>query len=773
MSERPRPRIPLGGVTLAAAVGILAADWWPLSATACAVGALGLLLWILGGRAGWPVLATGTALAFAALHGWQWREDPSRLFAGAFGPEPWPVEVTGVVSAEPQRMDPGQGPGAVWQFPLRTVHWERAGKRETFATTVSVRVKSDQPPAYGDLLALRAAAQTLSPPRNPGEFDFARWMHRSQIYLQLRPLEAGKMEVLARGAGNPLVAAALRVRRWMERTLTLGLEGSPEIAAVIAGLTLGTRDQDGAGWEDAFRQTGTLHLFSVSGLHVGMFAALLWCVLRPLGLSRRQAVAVILPMLFFYALVTGARPASVRAATMIAIALGGFLLNRPPAVANSLAAAALVLLAQDTNQLFLAGFQLSFGVVAALMLLAGPLRQVIVRRLQPDPFLPAKLRNRSRRLQARWSGPVADGLAISGAAWLGGLPLTVAHFHMIPLLAVPANLLAVPAAFVILATSMLALTGGLLSSWLAAVFNNANWAFTSALVGLLQAMASWPGAYVHVGWPSALRPSIELTIFDAGDGGAVVLRTRGGTWLIDAGSAADFDRFVGPYLMQAGVNRLAGLVLTHGDAAHTGGAKAALLRFRPEAVWESTAFDRSPHRRAVREMLAATGHPPGQLKAGDRLAVGPDSSMDVLFPPEGWRRARADDQSLVLRISAPGLRVLLMQDSGLATEEWLRTEAAASLPCDILVLGRHGTDLHATSAFLKAAAPRLIVQAAPDPFDRGAGRHDASRTLGASGASVFLQENCGAVLVTLRGDAWQARGWLGAPPPRYPPAGSR
>ena len=160
---------------------------------------------------------------------------------------------------------------------------------------------------------------------------------------------------------------------------------------LISGMVLGVRDDTPDEIEEQFQQTGTLHLFAVSGLNVAIVAQLLWIIAIAARIPRRWAIALIIPALFFYAAVTGLNTSSVRAAVMGAILLGGFFVDRKVLPGNSVAAAAFLILCFDTNQLFSTGFQLSFAVVLAIILLADPLYRFLIRWWEPDPFLPRSL----------------------------------------------------------------------------------------------------------------------------------------------------------------------------------------------------------------------------------------------------------------------------------------------------------------------------------------------------------------------------------------------
>src|SRR6266487_4711983 len=114
---------------------------------------------------------------------------------------------------------------------------------------------------------------------------------------------------------------AQKSRGWMQHALCCGLECSPDVQNFLSGIVLGLRHQTPEDIEEPFQQTGTLHLFAVAGLHVGIVARLLWILAMVARLSRKWATAIIIPLLLFYAAVTGLHVSSVRAAVMSSILL--------------------------------------------------------------------------------------------------------------------------------------------------------------------------------------------------------------------------------------------------------------------------------------------------------------------------------------------------------------------------------------------------------------------------------------------------------------------
>src|SRR5213076_3606618 len=194
-------------------------------------------------------------------------------------------------------------------------------------------------PEFGDELKFFGTAEPIPPPRNPGEFDMRAYLARRDVrrILFVRYPEAGTL--IRHGGGNPILRAAQKSRAWMQNAICRGLDDAPEVQTFLSGTVLGLRHQTPEDIEEPFQQTGTLHLFAVAGLHVGIVAALLWTFAMVLRLPRKVATALIIPLLFFYAAITGLHTASVRAAVMSALLLGGILFDRKVLALNSLAAA--------------------------------------------------------------------------------------------------------------------------------------------------------------------------------------------------------------------------------------------------------------------------------------------------------------------------------------------------------------------------------------------------------------------------------------------------
>jgi competence protein ComEC len=243
------------------------------------------------------------------------------------------------------------------------------------------------------------------------------------------------------------------------------------------------------------------------------------------------------------------------------------------------------------------------------------------------------------------------------------------------------------------------------------------------------------------------RAATRLTVLPQRGGQAVVLEPAGGggIWLLDTGDARGAPALTGPFLAARGVNRPAGLALSHGDVRHVGGVPWLLGRFRPRLAVLPAAGFRAAAWTEARAALAAAGVPATNVAAGDRVA-----GWRVLHPAADDPAPRADDASLVLAAEVDGLRLTVVGDLSRAGQErWLNRGGVP--PTDVLVTGLGGDGRALSAAVLERLRPRLVLVAdAAAPATARAGP-EARAALAAPGRTVVFLGDHGAVQA-----AWRA-----------------
>ena len=558
---------------------------------------------------------------------------------------------------------------------------------------------------------------------NPGGMDYERW-------LFVRGITATGY-VLSR-AGNrhtgPDGATGLDgLRHRLSSAIGTRLAGR-DSGAIIKALAVGDRSAMTRNQWQTLRATGTNHLMAISGLHVGLMAGLAWFVVtrlwaaaampvRWLAAPRAAALAALMAGLVYAALAGFTLPTQ-RALVMLTVVMAGFLLQRRVAPSTSLCLALGAVLALDPFAVLSAGFWLSYGAVAVILLgMCGRLRH--------------GSRRRWHRLWWRWGRVqwlVAVGLLPAGMAW----------FLEYPLIAAVANLVAVPWAGGVLVPLVLGgaglvtiapPAGGALldaAGWAA----DTMWLWLEALAGLdlilrpalappplavaaacvgvalLIAPRGFPARFLGVIWLLPLlslpvpRPQpgeIWLTVLDVGQGLSAVVRTRSRVIVFDTGpryrSGFDAGRdVVAPYLRRQGVRRVDLLIVSHGHNDHAGGA-GSLLRTVPVSE--------------VMTNVPMNGRDTGPCRAGDRWHWdGVDFA--VLHPGEGDPR-EGNDGSCVLMVRGAGGRLLLPGDIEERAESAMVSRDGPGLRADVLVVAHHGGRSSSTAAFLDAVGPELAL----------------------------------------------------------------
>ena len=212
------------------------------------------------------------------------------------------------------------------------------------------------------------------------------------------------------------------------------------LAAMLLGeRSLLTREQ-----RDDFALSGTTHIFAVSGLHVSLFAALIFAACSRARAPFWLTAAATVGVTWFYVRLTGAAPSAMRAWTMIVFLLAARLLGRPAQPLNALIASASFALWRDPSLFAEPGFRLSYAVVASIFLYGVPLGDFLRSRLRLFRYVPAASLSRARRFaSALWERGCA-AFAVSLGTFFAGAPFVAASFGVFTPIAVLANLALLP-----------------------------------------------------------------------------------------------------------------------------------------------------------------------------------------------------------------------------------------------------------------------------------------------------------------------------------------
>jgi len=593
---------------------------------------------------------------------------------------------------------------------------------------------------------------------NPGGGDYERRLYsrgivaRGYVRAQPRPV------LLEHTAYYPVA----QFRQVLAERIEQVLAGN-RFAGILTALAVGERGGITSEQWDLLIRTGTAHLIAISGLHIGLIAVFGFTLARlgwawlP-GLAERwpaPKAAALFALLCAagYALLAGLALPTQRALIMLSVALAALLGQRPPVPSRALALALLLVLLRDPAAPLGGGFWLSFGAVAAILYaLTG---------------------------HAATEHPLSQWLRLQVAINLALLPAQLLLFQQIPLLAGPANLIAIPwVSITVVPLTLLAVLAGFVSetlqvqlltlaalalhwlwaflSWLgqaswALVYRPAPplWTLLFVLPGLALLLAPrglpgrWLGALLCLPlfcFPLAAPApgAVWFTLLDVGEGLAAVIRTQRhvlvydtGPWL---GSLEVGQAVLLPFLRQQGADRVDTLIISHADSQHSRGVRSLRAGM--------------PIDRILTPSLLQV-----PVEGARRCHAGIEWHWDgvhfQLLHPSPTGGFSGDDASCVLRVEGAAGRVLLPGDIEPPAERALLRAHPGELAAEILIAPHQGRRNLSLPAFLEAVEPRYILFATGHNNRFGYPRPETVRRYAATGATLLDTGQHGAITFRL------------------------
>lgn len=285
---------------------------------------------------------------------------------------------------------------------------------------------------YGDKLLIKGGPYLVEGPANPGEFDYKKFLTFRKIYHQ-HFVRNGDALQIGHQPPNHVMEYSIRARVWADEALKRNIKGDREQATASA-LVLGVTDGLDNELIGAYAATGSLHVLSVSGLHVGIIYWLMLLVLKPLNKTTtgKWTLAIFsIVVLWSYAFVTGLSPSVLRAVAMFSFVAVAKPWSQRTNIYNTLAASAFCLLLYEPYLIMSVGFQLSYLAVIGIVYL----QPVISQLWEPKQWL--------------WDN-IWQITCVSIAAQIATFALGLLYFHQFPVYFLFSNLFVIPASFLVL-----------------------------------------------------------------------------------------------------------------------------------------------------------------------------------------------------------------------------------------------------------------------------------------------------------------------------------
>jgi competence protein ComEC len=666
---------------------------------------------------------------------------------------------------------------------------------------------------HGDRISFRGK---LHPPRgslNPGGFDYAAYMERQGIDFLTTVTGARAVTLFDAQRPTELWSLFNRIDHWRARIRAAAVNSlSQPTRGLFLGMIIGERGYLEQELQDWFMVTGTVHLLSISGSHLGLVAIVVfWTVKRLvlrfprtllLSLSRtvtpsKMAILVSWPAVALYALLAGAELATIRSLVMITLAMIAMWLGSERHLGHAMAVALLAILLHDPHAIYDISFQLSFLSVL-----------VMVGMIGFSKSWNADAAEASGPLRFRFVHHALTALSMSAAVTVATVPMVAFYFNQVPWMGTITNLIAVPY------TGLILVPLGLLSALWTIITGAESLIFGSALEQLfglmvsgLQWCARFPGGEWNVAAPSIpamalfycgllvsslqamprrvrlagaglamlligwwLSPPVSqadgdrwrVTFLDVGQGdSAVVELPDGQTVLIDGG--ARYERFdmgknvVAPFLWSRRIRHLTHVVGTHQQLDHVGGLiwilrHMSVGQYWSEGIERSETFvedlDAALRDRHIEQHTAVRGQELLQTGRCRFSILNPPATPVIRASAQPVTGTLLNNLSIVSRLQCGLSSILFAAD--IETAGLRRLDKEGYQPVTVLKVPHHGARSSLDPDWLGQLHPRyaIVSAGAANPYG-----HPAESVLQAyedQNIRVFRTDRDGAVWVTGR-----------------------
>jgi competence protein ComEC len=597
---------------------------------------------------------------------------------------------------------------------------------------------------------------------NPHGFDFEAWALERNLRAMGYVREDGGNRRLAGMVYRP----GYLIERWRERVAERFRQvlGGRPYAGVLAALAVGDQSAISQAQWQVFLRTGVNHLMSISGLHVTMVSGLAaWLVFAAwrrvpaltLRLPARKAAALAGALAALgYTWLAGFGVPTQRTLYMLSVVAAALWLGRLTSVSRVLCLALLAVVLPDPWAVLSPGFWLSFGAVAAMVYVGS-----------------------GRLGKSRWW---QEWLNVQWAVTLALTPALLLLFQQVSVVSPLANAFAIPV--ISLAVVPITLAGALLPfdfllvlahwimagcmallAWLSglpdAVWQQhapPGWTVAAALLGVLWLLlprgfpARWLGVagllpMFLVAPQSPVPGALWLTVLDAGQGLAVVVRTGHHALLYDTGprftSEADSgNRVIAPYLRGEGIGRLDGLIVSHDDIDHSGGALSVMQEV--PVGWLASSLPAGHPVLAVSR--GAMQCHAGQAWQWDGVR------FEMLHPTlASYQDGALKDNArgCVLKITSGYGSALLTADIEQDSEQEILERSPGSLPATVMTVPHHGSRTSSSEAFIRQVNPSLAIFTVGYRNRFGHPKPDVVARYRTRGIGALRTDRSGAVLV--------------------------
>tara|TARA_R110002124_G_scaffold208776_3_gene375107 strand:- start:15601 stop:17778 length:2178 start_codon:yes stop_codon:yes gene_type:complete len=589
----------------------------------------------------------------------------------------------------------------------------------------------------GDIIEIQGTIIPISEPRNPGTFNYKKFLASRNIFTQVRA------DSIMSVTSDQTFFSWISIRKKALRLVDTNFDETT--APIAKALLLGHKNELEEDAKKAFARAGLSHIMAVSGLHVGLVIAPFWLIIPFFWTKKHGSImglAILVFVLLFYAGLTGFSVSVLRASVMAILLTYGKLFSKSSNSINLMGVAALIILVFDPSQLFEIGFQLSFSAVLIILLVLPVIQNSI-------PYW----------IRIKWYGTPIMVIIISLVVQFGLYPLQAYYFGEVSIISPLANAIFVPFLGIFVPLSLLGLIIGALFPSFGFIINYPTLLFLEILNDFVQFSSAFSWAWIEVTKPSSWmflfwgffvlmigswrnpalkwklmsaslsvllliqiitfvsifeKDTMKVIVFDVGQGDASLIQTPGGkNILIDAGiwspSSNSGKQILLPFFKENNITKLDAIFLSHPHADHIGGIIDLINGIEIDVIYNSGYEYASKLYQNYIEQTAKKNIPVVSLHAGNEIMLDEHILILALGPEGAEFNDDPNQHSLVLNIIYGENEFLFTGDAGEDQERRLIENYGELLDTDFLKVGHHGSRTSSELFFLNQVTPEIAV----------------------------------------------------------------
>lgn len=539
---------------------------------------------------------------------------------------------------------------------------------------------------------------------------------------------------------------------------------SPQNSSLITSIILGDSNFLDEEELTLYRDLGLAHILAVSGLHIGIVSGALVFVFSRIGIKRKYNYIITLSIIWFYAILIGYSPSTLRACLMFSILFLSDLVHEPYDSLNTIFFSMFILLIFNPFWIFSVSFQLSYIATTAIILINPKITQYLY------PY----------------RGKLINSLSGIVAVNIGLLPINAYYFNTFPILGIIANLISIPILSIGLIVGMFMVIFNYLFPFINSIFGIVLNLLLNLNSMIINFLGDFPFVKLNVFSPDIISiiiyyfllsivlgfiklnrmdmknkkfifyylltillittiqfnidEKIDVNFIDVGQGDSILIHTKTSNYLIDTGGSFNDDFDIGknitmPYLLKNGFNRLDGIIITHFDADHCKGLDAVVENIKVKSIFASYIPEDNRYKLNI-------------INDNNKIVLDKNTTLDIIWPKYSTDKDHlsANNKSLVMVLSYFDHKILFTGDIEKEVESILLNSLD---PVDILKVAHHGSKTSSTQDFINKVRPKYsIISVGRNNFYNHPNSEVVERLLG-SDSTIYRTDEMGEIRIIL------------------------